>query len=67
MKKYILSLIALTFISMPVFADERQEAINFFNNYVESANSYSSTVAEMYSPTAKIIRQIINCNFFIIK
>ena len=59
MKKYILSLIALTFVSMPVFADERQEAINFFNNYVENANSYSSTVAEMYSPTAKIIRQII--------
>ena len=59
MKKHIISLLALAFISAPVLADEKQEALNFFNNYVESANSYSATVAEMYSPSAKIIRQIV--------
>ena len=59
MKKILLTLIALTFVSLSVFADEKQEALNFFNNYVDSANNYSSTVAEMYSPTAKIIRQVV--------
>ena len=46
-------------ITLPVFADEKQEALDFFNNYVSSANSYSATIADMYSPSAKIIRQII--------
>ena len=59
MKKILLSLIALAFISLSVFADEQQEALDFFNNYVNAANSYSSTIAEMYSPSAKIIRQIV--------
>ena len=59
MKKILLSLITLAFISLSVYADEQQEALNFFNNYVNAANNYSSTIAEMYSPSAKIIRQII--------
>jgi hypothetical protein len=57
MKKTLLILLAL--IALPVFADDKQEALDFFNSYVTAANSYSSTVANMYSPTAKIIRQII--------
>ena len=44
---------------VPAFADEKEEALAFFNNYVESANNYSSTIADMYSPSAKIIRQIV--------
>ena len=59
MKKILLSLITLTLVSLSAFADEKQEALDFFNNYVSAANSYSSTIAEMYSPTAKIIRQIV--------
>lgn len=59
MKKYILMLLAFLLVSVPVLADEQQEALNFFNSYVEGANSYSSAIAEMYSPSAKIIRQII--------
>ena len=57
MKKTLLILLAL--ITLPVFADDKQEALDFFNSYVTAANSYSSTVANMYSPSAKIIRQII--------
>ena len=46
-------------VSLSVFADDKQEALDFFNNYVTAANSYSSTVADMYSPSAKIIRQVV--------
>ncbi len=57
MKKILLTLLAI--ITLPVFADDKQEALDFFNSYVTAANNYSSTIADMYSPSAKIIRQII--------
>ena len=47
---------------MQAFADSAQEALNFFNSYVSAANSYSPTVATMYSPNAKIIRQVVKPN-----
>ncbi|MBO6088004.1 hypothetical protein J6P92_06645 [bacterium] len=59
--KKILSLIfgLLVFTSLQAFADGKQDALNFFNNYVNAANSYSNTVGDMYSPNAKIIRQVV--------
>lgn len=57
MKKIFLILFML--VTLPVLADDKQEALDFFNNYVSAANSYSSTIADMYSPSAKIIRQIV--------
>ena len=33
--------------------------MNFFNNYVQKANSYSNDIASLYSPSAKIIRQVV--------
>ena len=59
MKKIFLSLITIAFVSLSAFADEKQEAIDFFNSYVNAANTYSATIADMYSPSAKIIRQIV--------
>lgn len=59
MKKYILTLITLTIISLSVSADEKQEALDFFNSYVDGANNYSPAITEMYSPSAKIIRQVV--------
>ena len=59
MKKNILLLLLMMILAVPAFADEKEEALAFFNNYVESANNYSSAIADMYSPSAKIIRQII--------
>ena len=47
---------------LQAFADSAQEALNFFNSYVSAANSYSPTVAGMYSPSAKIIRQVVKPN-----
>jgi len=59
MKKYILTLLSLILVSSSVFADDKQEALNFFNSYVDAANNYSPAVADMYSPSAKIIRQVV--------
>ena len=59
MKKFSLLLITLIFTAAVVFANNKQEALEFFNNYVTAANSYSNSVGDMYSPSAKIIRQVV--------
>ena len=59
MKKIILSLLTLTIVTLTSLADEQKEALDFFNSYVNAANTYSATVADMYSPSAKIIRQVV--------
>ena len=59
MKKILLTTIALLMMSLSVFADDRQGALNFFNGYIKAANTYSPTVPEMYSLNAKIIRQVV--------
>lgn len=59
MKKILLTTIALLMITLSVFADDKQAALDFFNGYVRAANTYSPTITDMYSPNAKIIRQVI--------
>lgn len=59
MKKLLFCITAFLILSLPVFADDKQEALAAFNNYVNAANTYSNTVADFYSPSAKIIRQVI--------
>ena len=59
MKKTLLTLLTLLMTSLIVLADDSKEALDFFNSYVNAANTYSSTIADMYSPSAKIIRQIV--------
>ena len=59
MKKILLTKLALLMVSLSVFADDRQGALNFFNGYIKAANNYSPTITEMYSPNANIIRQVI--------
>ena len=65
MKKLLSILTVFTIMVMTglqAFASSEQEALSFFNSYVPAANSYSSTVATMYSPNAKIIRQVVKPN-----
>ena len=65
MKKLLSILIVLTMFMMTglqALADSAQEALNFFHSYVNAANTYSPTVATMYSPSAKIIRQVVKPN-----
>lgn len=60
MKKILLTLLAIVTVSTSVFAaSTKQEALNFFNSYVNSANSYNPSIASMYSPTARIIREVV--------
>ena len=59
MKKFLLSIFILLFFSLVVYADGRQEALDFFNNYVNAANTYSNSIVDMYSPNAVIIRQVV--------
>lgn len=65
MKKLLSILIVLTMFMMTglqALADSAQEALNFFHSYVNAANTYSPTVVTMYSPSAKIIRQVVKPN-----
>ena len=60
MKKFILSLCIALSIAETVFASStKSEALSFFNSYVQAANTYSPAVTTMYSPTAKIIREVV--------
>ena len=51
--------ISLYFTTGIAFAENSAEALKFFRNYVNAANSYSNTLVDMYSPDAKIIIQVI--------
>lgn len=61
--KRLLSIIAVFAIflttGLQAFADDAQEALKFFNSYVTAANSYNPVITTMYSPNAKIIRQVV--------
>lgn len=58
--KNILYFVIVLFITVTnVYANNKDEAIEAFNFYVKSANSYNPVIVEMYSPNAKIIRQVI--------
>ena len=59
MKKFLLTICTIMFVMIAAFADDKQEALKAFNAYVNAANTYSDTVANYYSPSAKIIRQVI--------
>ena len=60
MKKIIFSIIlCLALVSSALASSTPSEAIAFFNKYVNGANTYSPEIVTMYSPSAKIIREII--------
>ena len=59
MKKILSVLFTLIVFGACAFADDVQEVRAFFNNYVNAANTYSNSVETMYSPDAKIIRQVV--------
>ena len=59
MKRILSLLIILAGLSAPVIAGEKEDALQFFNDYVKAANTYSTTIPNMYSPNAKIIRQVV--------
>lgn len=58
MKKLFLTLFILIF-GLSAFAGGNEEALKFFNNFVNASNTYNPELLNMYSDNAKIIRQII--------
>ena len=60
MKKVLLSLSLMFMTALcPALADDQQDAIQFFNDYVKAANTYNPVITTLYSPNAKIIRQVV--------
>ena len=59
MRKVLLTIFTILFVSLSVFADDKKEAVDAFNKYVQLANNYKTEVTEFYTPNAKIIRQVI--------
>lgn len=57
--KIILSIIALMFTFSYALAKTPKEAIDFFNKYTYYANNYDENILDMYSPEAKIIREVV--------
>ncbi len=53
------SILILCVFNSAVLADDNQEALKFFKEYVTAANNYDPEVVNMYSPNAKIIRQVV--------
>jgi len=58
MKKILLTLFILIF-GLQVLASDNEDALKFFNSFVSASNNYSSTLLGLYSPNAKIIRQVV--------
>jgi len=58
LRNFLLTLIFM-FMGLGAFADDRSEALNFFSSYVRASNSYSTSVLNMYSDDASIIRQVV--------
>lgn len=60
MKRLFLTLLTIIAVGTSVFAaSTKQEALTFFNTYVSAANNYNPQITTMYSPTARIIREIV--------
>lgn len=59
MRKILYALLVFVIVSLSVFADDKTEALKTFNEYVNAANNYNPAVEYFYSPTAKIIRQVV--------
>lgn len=63
MKKILISLLSLFIITGAAFAaGTKEEARNFFNSYVNAANTYSPSLLSMYSNNAKIYREVVKPN-----
>ena len=59
MKKIFLSIVFLFLFSVSAFAGAKEDALKFFDSYVNAANTYSNKLLDYYSPNAKIIRVVV--------
>ncbi len=57
--KFVLPIIGIILTFSDVYAQTPQDGMAFFNQYQNFANSYNDKILDMYSPNAKIIREVI--------
>ncbi len=57
--KIVLLIIAIIFGYTNAYAKTPKEAIDFFNKYTTYANNYDENLLDLYSPEAKIIREVV--------
>ena len=57
--KYLLPIIGMILTFSDVYAETPKEGMEFFNQYKTYANTYDSKLLDMYSPDAKIIREVV--------
>ena len=58
MKKILLTTMALIGLNAFALADDKADVLKTFDNYVNDANSYSTTIPDYYIKNAKIIRVV---------
>lgn len=57
--KLVTTILTLIFTLSGASAKSTGEAVAFFKKYTEFANTYNSELLKMYSPEAKIIREVV--------
>lgn len=57
--KYLIPIIGMILTFSDVYAETPKDGMNFFDLYTTYANNYDSKLLDMYSPDAKIIREVI--------
>lgn len=57
--KNLLIAFMVMIVGLGAFADDKSDALAFFNSYVQASNSYSSSLLNMYSDNARIVRQVV--------
>ena len=59
MKRVFLFILLTIIMCVPAMAGTQEEALKFFDDYVNAANTYSNKLLDYYSPNAKIIRVVV--------
>lgn len=57
--RIVLPILSFALIFSEAFANTQQQAIEFFKQYTDNANTYDAELLDMYSPNAKIIREVV--------
>ncbi len=57
--KIILPILGILVISTSAYAKTPKEAVDFFYKYTNYANTYNNELLNLYSPDAKIIREVV--------
>ena len=58
-KKLLLTFVCIFLLGTISYAKTPKDGIAFFDKYIQYANSYNAELLDLYSPNAKIIREVL--------